>query len=711
MVWAAVSTIISSGNWNDATIWNGGNIADDISKDVEISDNTGIVTIQNGDSYVIGDISMSNGNTLTIDAGGFLFLGSAVNPKSLNAEGNTTLNVDGELEIFGDLIVMNDFVLNVTGELTIRGDLKIKNTATIDIQGAVFIEGDFIGKDFNNLNVDGALIISDDLIMGLDPILTGTGGTVSIGGGCTGPLSFCDADLIIGTIPIISDCPIDISVSLPDTGCTVSVSWIEPIATNSISLVSNYIPGDQFPIDTTTVIYTATDAGGTTATCSFNIYVADDTSPVIVNCPTDIIFDISDIDCDRIVTWIAPSASDNCQVDQFTSTKVPGEEFPFGTTTVVYTATDLVGNMTTCSFNVIVTDITPPVITNCPTNIIFDISDIGCDRIVTWIAPSATDNCQVDQFTSTKVPGDEFPLGTTTVVYTATDLAGNFTTCSFNVTVRDLTAPKFDICPFEVVIGEFDLINQNAVVTWKEPIVSDNCDIPVVSSNYKSGATLPPGITTITYTATDQSGNVAVCEFEVNVIGNKVPTATSPLFIEVFTGMPVEFCLEVRDPDGDDLVIADINYATINGTIENSGSDKNLCLKYTSFSDFEGKERIFVTVCDNGSPTACVEVEVSITVAYDLELTFYKAFTPNGDNLNDLWIIENIESFPRNRVIIYDRSGGTIYSATGYNNTNIVWDGRSNQNGQEIVESGTYFYKIDLGNGDSSQKGYIELIR
>ena len=108
---------------------------------------------------------------------------------------------------------------------------------------------------------------------------------------------------------------------------------------------------------------------------------------------------------------------------------------------------------------------------------------------------------------------------------------------------------------------------------------------------------------------------------------------------------------------------------------------------------------------------ACIEVEVTVIVTLNLTLTIYKAFTPDGDNINDVWIIENIDNYPDNRVMIFDRWGGLIFSARGYNNENVVWEGRSNQSGQRIVPSGTYFYKIDRGPGLPIQKGFIELIQ
>ena len=79
-----------------------------------------------------------------------------------------------------------------------------------------------------------------------------------------------------------------------------------------------------------------------------------------------------------------------------------------------------------------------PVISNCPTG---DITVGSCNNTVNWTTPTATDNCSVT-LTSTHNPGDVFSVGTTNVVYTATDGAGNTATCSFNVIVD--AAPTAD---------------------------------------------------------------------------------------------------------------------------------------------------------------------------------------------------------------------------------------------------------------------------
>ena len=111
----------------------------------------------------------------------------------------------------------------------------------------------------------------------------------------------------------------------------------------------------------------------------------------------------------------------------FTSTHNSGDVFPVGTTTVTYTATDIHGNTQTCSFTVTVIDNTEPTISGCPSNITVNTGsgNTQCSQTASWTAPTATDNCGIASFASSHNPGAAFPVGTTTVTYTATDVNGN----------------------------------------------------------------------------------------------------------------------------------------------------------------------------------------------------------------------------------------------------------------------------------------------
>jgi gliding motility-associated-like protein len=98
---------------------------------------------------------------------------------------------------------------------------------------------------------------------------------------------------------------------------------------------------------------------------------------------------------------------------------------------------------------------------------------------------------------------------------------------------------------------------------------------------------------------------------------------------------------------------------------------------------------------------------VGIDSDEDCTLKFYTGITPNGDNKNDVWIIENIEQFPKNNVQIFNRWGQQVWDADGYDNSTIVWEG--NENGGIEMPTGTYFYVAEVSG--KIYKGWVELTR
>jgi HYR domain/Secretion system C-terminal sorting domain len=89
--------------------------------------------------------------------------------------------------------------------------------------------------------------------------------------------------------------------------------------------------------------------------------------------------------------------------------------------------------------NPCLTDAEAPVFTNCPTNI--SITSSGTSAVATWTPPTVTDNCSTPSLSSTHTSGQSFPMGTTTVVYTAQDSLRNRSECRFSVTVVQVTPP------------------------------------------------------------------------------------------------------------------------------------------------------------------------------------------------------------------------------------------------------------------------------
>ena len=88
------------------------------------------------------------------------------------------------------------------------------------------------------------------------------------------------------------------------------------------------------------------------------------------------------------------------------------------------------------------------------------------------------------------------------------------------------------------------------------------------------------------------------------------------------------------------------------------------------------------------------------------------AFTPDGDGINEVWVIEGIEKYPDNQLTIYNRWGNLVFTADGYLNT---WGGTSNSNlnvGGEHLPTGTYYYVIDTKDASAGVlKGYVYIQR
>jgi len=98
-------------------------------------------------------------------------------------------------------------------------------------------------------------------------------------------------------------------------------------------------------------------------------------------------------------------------------------------------------------------------------------------------------------------------------------------------------------------------------------------------------------------------------------------------------------------------------------------------------------------------------VSGTLTILPPPTLVANNILTPNGDGVNDVWIVHDIQFYPDNTVTIYDRAGRQVYTARGYNND---WGGTAN--GKPLQE-GTYYYVLVLKPGVPIIRGFISIIR
>lgn len=97
------------------------------------------------------------------------------------------------------------------------------------------------------------------------------------------------------------------------------------------------------------------------------------------------------------------------------------------------------------------------------------------------------------------------------------------------------------------------------------------------------------------------------------------------------------------------------------------------------------------TVVAGTSQSCSASDTIRVVVFRDVIVS--NAFSPNGDGINDKWVVKYLEDYPNAQVEIFDRYGQPVYRSK---NNVLPWDGT--RNGQQ-VPSGTYYYIIKTGTG------------
>ena len=281
-------------------------------------------------------------------------------------------------------------------------------------------------------------------------------------------------------------CPANINVSTAhptDTG--IEIDYPAPAVTDNCAnpyAVCAPDPGSRFPVGTTTVICTAHDIGGATATCQFSVMVtagseiadlgitqAASPNPVTtggnVTCTLTIanagpstahnvvISDILPVALSLQSVEISAPDAQSSVVGNGVTVSVPSMGSG-GTVTVRLTAkaacTSAANSIAVNSATVtsLVTDqklsdnqattlillANPPPSVTCPGDLTVPATSTG-STVVNYSLPAVTDNCPGAAFVCVPAAGANFPVGTTTVTCTATDAGGATAQCSFRVTV------------------------------------------------------------------------------------------------------------------------------------------------------------------------------------------------------------------------------------------------------------------------------------
>ncbi|ABK77198.1 hypothetical protein CENSYa_0565 [Cenarchaeum symbiosum A] len=450
------------------------------------------------------------------------------------------------------------------------------------------------------------------------------------------------------TSPVIS-APPDISIEAAGPGpeaADIGVADAGDLV--GVSYMQNDAPA-AYPLGTTEVTWTATDDAGNSASAVQKITVYD-TIPPVVLAPADVSAEAESA-AGAAVRLIGVNASDAVGVVSVSS-DAP-EIFPLGETVVTWTASDEAGNTAADTQLVTISDTTPPSIT-APRSVLAEAT--GAESSVDYGSAASADEVGV-----TSVYNDApavFPLGLTTVTWTAEDAAGNSKSAVQQVSVVDTTPPEIS-APEDLVL---EAENDGGGKAQLGEAAADDLVLLESIENDAPG-TFPIGETEVTWTATDSSQNTATA-VQLVTVGDTVPPGITA---------PADITAEAEGPRGSAVPL---------GVPEASDTAGSVAVSNNAPSIFPiGETEVTWTASDDAGNTASDVQQVTVLDTIPPELALpadveAEALSPSGNVVDtgeaaaeDLVGVLSIESdapelFPYGETVItwtaVDDAGNTV---------------------------------------------------
>ena len=319
--------------------------------------------------------------------------------------------------------------------------------------------------------------------------------------------------IVVDTTAPVLTVPADVSIEANGVLSSVNLGVAKAKDIFAVT-ITNDAPATGFPVGTTAVTWTATDANGNATTGTQNVTVADSTAPVLT-VPADV-----SVEANGVLSTVSIGSATATDIFAVTVTSDAPATYALGTTVVTWTATDANGNATTGTQNVTVVDTTAPVLT-----VPADVS-VEANGVLSTVDLGVATATDIFGATVVNDAPATFPLGSTTVTYTATDGNGLTTTATQTVTVVDTTAPVLTV-PADVSV------EANAVMSTVAIGNATATDIFAVTITSDAPATYALGTTVVTWTATDANGNATSGTQNVTVVDTTAPVLSVPADVSV----------------------------------------------------------------------------------------------------------------------------------------------------------------------------------
>ncbi|TWI43588.1 gliding motility-associated-like protein, partial [Flavobacterium glaciei] len=331
---------------------------------------------------------------------------------------------------------------------------------------------------------------------------------------------------------------------------------------------------------------------------------------------------------------------------------------------------------------------------------------------------TATDSCGevILKYNETRVDGNCLSNYILTRVWTATDESGNMISHTQKITVNDTTAPTTT-----TVFTPLVNVNCDVIPAKPELVFVDNCSTvsPAIFTENIINKTENSYSIVRKWTVSDACGNTADFTQIINVtIPNSVTTINSSICNDG----------ETTTANLDDLLPAGTPTSGTWVDVNNSGALQGNILDALGLP--VGNYIFEYKVNDSTCPRTITIIMTVNTGCGGIVLAcgtviVHNAFSPNGDGINEKFIIDNIDDtvcYPENTVEIYNRWGVLVFETKGYNNTSNSFDGisggRSTVKESSGLPAGVYFYILNYTSFDNDgniitnkKDGYLYLTK
>jgi len=569
-------------DWFNAVNWDNGLPAD--GNDPTIP--AGFTANINPTADYIFDFDVTNAGTININLGDFNVNNGGFPARMLLNSG--TINITGNgTGIFTNL---NDLVNTATGQIVSDAAFINNGSGGIDNEGTIQNLGFF--NHFGNISSNNGEIVNeqcatfranDNSTGSVNPTFTNNGITYILGNATldvttNNGVILNDAAATPMPDAVCIDMPLEIDLDA-DGMATITLDDIDdgssavycPIPADPNGRVLSQTDFNCAFIGDNTVTLTIFDGNGNSAQCMATVTVNDPVGPTIT-CPNNMNFTLAPGACEMTVNFSNPMVTDNCPGTTFMQTDMTGlssgDEFPRGTTTLMFQATDSANNMANCSFNITVNEFDPGT-----TALVCDQSvqislDANCVAIVTPAAAlEGSYGCYDDFTVNVNSTGSDMVdmsnLGQTVSIMVTNNISNN--NCWGFGTVEEKLPPQIvEPCRDTIV----NCLQNTAPVSEggeiSEPTFSDCSSFSVTYFDVETAGGCDDNFMkeiTRTFTAVDVFGESNSCTQTITV--EKISLATNPVTC------PDDFEIACVIGETPDFLPENTGYPTVNiGGIE-----------------------------------------------------------------------------------------------------------------------------------------------